>query len=353
MSCVDCYNGCAQTTADACVKYTGPDIPLLGVSTGDPLSKLEEEIVNKLNEFAVGQGIDLSVIDLKCTFLKDLFGCCKDKDLVNLIQLLVDANCSLKTLIDSLNAVVFAPYTFNTSCLTGLPANPTSNDILQAALNKLCAMNTTLNTINSDYVKASQLNSLIAAYLSGSSTTIQQYTKMVPYVAYEYYGPLSNFALDGSGLPATGYDKVYMCVGQTINGFTLPDKRGRTAVGVPLMPSPPSAPPMDPIVDPTLPQNAGTNYTLKQKFGTSYVTLNVSELPAHTHGVNDPGHKHTIVGLNKGAGNGSNVVGVENGTLSKQTSTNTTNITINSAGGNQSHENRQPSIAAYYIMFIP
>lgn len=372
MSCINCFDGCGTPMPDTCVKYTGENIPLLGISTGDPVSKVEQSIIAKLEEFAAGQGITLSTIDLKCDFLDTLFGCCKDKTLVNLIQLLIDANCTLKDLVASLEAVVFAPTAFNTSCLTGLPTNPTRDEILQATLDQLCSITTTVNTVAGDYVKATDLNSLIAAYLAGASGTVQQYTKMVPYVAYEYYGTLGNFDAGGKGIAAVGYDKVYICNGS--NG--TPDKRGRVAVGA-VQGVPAGTVPLDPFVDPTIPSNAGTNYSLLQKFGQSYVTLLANQMPGHTHiaTVSDLGHTHFTAGVSENGDTNDLVnsthpvayIAREQGEfkyrllnsytsatvgLSSKASSNIT-ITNASSGGSQSHDNRQPSIAAYYIMYIP
>jgi microcystin-dependent protein len=343
MSCTNCYNGCAEINPDTCIKYTGNDIVSLGIYKGDPLAKVETIILTKLQEVLVGNGIDLSAVTLDCTFLSNML--VGNKTLISILNVLIDAACSLHSSITEVQEEITSPVSYNTSCLTGLPTNPTTSDVLQALLNKVCSMNTTLNGIAADYVKASQLNVLITNFLV-SSSGVQQKTKLVPYVAYEYYGPLSNFDSAGIGLAATGFEKVYICNGQ--NG--TPDKRGRVAVGA-VQGVPGGA--LDAAVDPLLPQNAGTNYVLNQKFGQSFVTLNTSQMPAHTHSATDSGHAHTIQGLNKGAGNGTNVVGSEGGSFTKQTNTGFANITISSAGGNLPHDNRQPSIAANFIMYIP
>jgi len=44
MSCTNCFNGCAETTSDQCVKYTGIDIPELGIVKGDPLAAVLQSI---------------------------------------------------------------------------------------------------------------------------------------------------------------------------------------------------------------------------------------------------------------------------------------------------------------------
>lgn len=351
MSCTNCYNGCGTPVPDACVKYTGPNIPLLGIETGDPLSLLQAEIVDKLTQYSTGLDIDLSAITIDCPFIQDLLGCCQDKTLVNLIQVLVNASCTLKELVDDLSAIVNAPFSFTTTCLT-LPVSPTRDDILQALLVKVCAMDTLLTTVSSDYVKATQLNSLIGQYLSANTGSTQQSAKMVPFVAYEYYGPLSNFDGSGIGLAAAGFTKVYICNGS--NG--TPDKRGRVAVGA-TQNVPGGA--MDAAVDPSLPANAGTNYILNQRFGSSFVALNVNQIPAHSHPVVDSGHTHNV-SLFRNDSNGGNQVNTaylnnDTGAIAttRTTDSSVTGIIIGTAGGGQPHDNRQPSIAANFIMYIP
>ena len=48
MGCSNCFNGCAETTSDQCVKYTGVDIPELGITKGDPLSLVLLQITNAI-----------------------------------------------------------------------------------------------------------------------------------------------------------------------------------------------------------------------------------------------------------------------------------------------------------------
>ena len=43
-NCSNCYNGCTEIVSDRCVKYTGINIPALGIQNGDTLSAVEESI---------------------------------------------------------------------------------------------------------------------------------------------------------------------------------------------------------------------------------------------------------------------------------------------------------------------
>jgi microcystin-dependent protein len=357
--CQDCFNNCnGEVISDRCVKYTGPDIPFLGISTGDSLSMVEAAIIAKLQAMTLGTGVDLSAVTIDCELLTDIIGT-QDKNLVNLVQMLITASCTLRELIQELQDIVDTPFTINTDCLT-LPANPTRDQVLEATVLKLCSVAADVLVIKNDYVKATQLNGLIQAYLNtiglggGGSSTTQQYVKMVPKVAYEYYGSLSNFDSSGKGIAAAGFDKVYLCNGS--NG--TPDKRGRVAVGA--VQGVPGGT-LDPEVDPALPANPGTNIAVGGKLGTYYVQLTTSQMPGHTHGVTDPGHKHLaasgwylFTANNSGSLSSSGNDAVDSSPRSNDGLQNAlTGITIQSAGGNQAHTNIQPSIGALFIMYIP
>jgi microcystin-dependent protein len=347
MPCKDCFNKCGGLfTTDQCSEYTGPSIPLLGICTGDRISDVNAIIIEKLIAALDGTGIVLSDLTIECTFLKDILGT-KDKTLANLIQVLFDAGCSLKTLLDQAIAAVGAPISFQTDCLT-LPANPTKDQILQAAVTKLCAVAADVAAIKADYVKASQLNNLIQLYLTNNSgSTVQYYLTLPPYVAMPYFGDLSNFDNTGKGLDSKGFKNIYLCNGN--NG--APDLRGFGLVGA--VSGVPGVT-LDPLVDPAQPDNGpNTNYALLDKFGKPFVKLSVNEIPSHSHPVVDPGHDHN---LPSGIQFQGTVSGGEGGTNDKQVPTNqktgksTTGITIGSTGGGQSHENRQPSKACHFIM---
>lgn len=348
MACTDCLQNCDPIISDQCVQYTGPDIPAFGICQGDTLSAFEADIVAQLQSALNGTGILITSVTLaNCSFLANMFAN-TSPTLANYLQLLVNANCSLKAMIDAINATLGATTVFNTQCLTGLPANPTRDQVLQATVNLLCTINTTVNAFPSTYVQTSDLNTLVTnivnSIISGGSSS-QQNSKMVPNVAYEYYGPMSNFDSTGKGLSSQGFDKVYVCNGA--NG--TPDKRGRVGVGA-INGTPSGGVALDPAVDPSA-NPLNPNWALNDKRGETVHTLINPEMPVHTHPVNDPGHAHNYAGVVPD-GHGSDAA--KAGTMSTlQTTTNTTGITIGAAGGGQAHNNIQPSIAANYIMYIP
>jgi len=233
--------------------------------------------------------------------------------------------------------------------------------IVQAVINKLCTTVADLDAleldVNTNYVKLADLDALIAAYIASSSGGVsnQQYLKMVPYVAYEYYGPLSNFDGSGIGIPDNGFYKVYLCNG--LNG--TPDKRGRVAVGA--IQNVPGGP-LDAAVNPA---NVGNpNYALYNTSGANTVTLITSQLPAHSHAaitnttasISPNPHSHTVAGVIGSGGSGNSARRGDPATLTTSsvdlTVSVNTSVTIESTGSGAAHPNIQPVIAAYYIMYI-
>ena len=365
MSCESCYNGCVQTVSDECVRYTGINYVAIGVETGDNLVSVEQAIMNALVPLLDGTGdaITLSAGDV-CALVTGYLTAGLTHTSKEWITALSKGECNLQAQIVAINntlAILNADY--STGCL-GIPAASDTHAVLQAVITKLCTTVADLAALTLDvdtnYVKLADLDALIAAYLAsqGGGGSNQQYLKMVPYVAYEYYGSLTNFDGTGAGLNSAGFYKVYLCNG--LNG--TPDRRGRVGVGA--IQNVPGAP-LDAAVNPANPGNP--NYAIFNTAGANTVTLITSQMPSHSHGatvtsvgtISPNPHSHTISYLNKGAGDGSNVIGSQVSSNIKTTSSVslsvdiTTSVTNANTGGGAAHANIQPVIAAYYIMYIP
>lgn len=351
MACIDCLQNCGdRATTDRCIKYTGDDIDFLGICNGDSLSQFEAAVVEKLQSLADGTGVDLSDVTISCDFINDILNG-EDKNLANIIQALVTGECALKELVDSINEVINASISIDAPCLS-LPTDPTRDDILEAVATKLCSVNTRVSNIEADYVKQSDLCTQVEACLASSGLT-QEYTKMPKYVAMAYTGPLTVFDGTGKGLSAFGYDKVYVCNGN--NG--TPDMRGRAAIGANTNISGPA---LDSDVDPSVAANAGYSIVPGTKKGNYTNTLSITNVPAHSHPVTDPGHTHSYVETHGWAYTGSpNNSLTGNGdpnhseNFSYNTASSVTNITVGSSGGSQPHNNTQPSYGIVWIMYIP
>jgi len=366
MSCESCYNGCVETVTDQCVKYTGPSSAPLNINTYDPLLVVEEALINTVVSFLNGSGISITVSpSYYCTLVTQYLPTGTVHTVPEMFTALVRAACNLQTQVDTVNstlATLNADYTVD--CLTGVIPSDDTHKIVQAVINKLCALEDALNALSLDvstnYVKIADLDALIAAYLASQTGNVtQQYLKMVPYTAVEYYGPLSNFDATGAGIAGLGWDKVFLCNGS--NG--TPDKRGRTTVGA-IVDVPGG--PLNAAVDPTYAGNP--NYDLGDLYGANLVALTTNQLPSHTHNavasassvVNDPGHFHYVANTPNGWASGGTVglhAGVNNYASNVATTGITVSTTVNVSNSNtglgQGHNNVQPVIAAYYIMYIP
>ena len=101
---------------------------------------------------------------------------------------------------------------------------------------------------------------------------------------------------------------------------------------------------------------AGAGYSVGNTGGSASVTLSTSQIPAHNHGISDPGHDHdtTVDGHHLFDGNGSQSIGYggPGGYPAQEFElyNATTGISIQNAGGGGSHENRPPYYALAYIM---
>jgi hypothetical protein len=144
--------------------------------------------------------------------------------------------------------------------------------------------------VATNYVKKSELCALVAACTP--APVVQYKDRMVPYTVVEYYGSLSNFDGSGIGIPANGFEDIYLCNGA--NG--TPDKRGRIPVGA--IQAVPGGGALNPAVDPSIAGNP--NYALNTTTGANTITLTSAQMPSHTHAaattVVDPGHNHLLVG---------------------------------------------------------
>ena len=382
MSCSNCFNGCTEIISDQCVRYTGINIPALNISTGDTLANVESQIITYITNLATGEGI-IPVIapeDL-CDLVSGFLPGSGDITLNDVLSALTRSICSLKASVDGINstlAVLNADYTIG--CLTGVTASSDTHDVLQAAITKLCATDSALTAfildVTTNYVKLDDLNTLIQAYLNSISPVVLQNSKMVPYVAYEYYGSLTGFDVTGAG--SGQWDKVFLCNGN--NG--TPDKRGRVAVGT-TDGSMGATVPMNAAVDPAIVNSGNPTYTLAGTAGVNSVILQATQIPGHTHTATatstaDP-HTHFIAKagpqsgdltsgspmdtefdapsgtpdrfsyrLKQTQGTPANV-----GPTSPSTVTVNTSVSLTPTGGDQAHTNVQPSIGAYFIMYIP
>ena len=376
MSCQNCYNGCTDIISDKCTKYTGNNVPELGIENGDSLFSVQQSIFSFLLSVIDGASIKPEINEeYICGKISQYLGG-EELTLPNIINAILQVACDLQTQITAVENKadgINAAYTLN--CVSGVTDNADTHEVLQAVITKLCSVNTALSALalnlSTNYVKLSELNSLIASYLAGGSTSTKLYHTMVPYTVVEFYGDITG-KFDATGAGLGEWEKIYLCNGN--NG--TPDKRGRVSVGTT---TGMGGGTLDSVVDPSVSGNPA--YSLGTKYGVNTVVLSTAQIPSHNHSatsvVTDAGHSHflaTVAGQSNplslsptnymsytsnynsignyvlgGVTTPAPTVGL---TSNKQTGI-TVATTVTSTGGGLGHNNVQPSIGCYYIMYIP
>jgi len=358
MSCSNCFNGC-DIISDRCVKYTGIDVPELGIQTGDSLSHVEQSLTTYLVSVLNGVGVKIDLTGTTvCNLVQKYLPICGDLTIVDISKALIQAACDLQEQVDIIVeelAVLNADYTIG--CLTGVTASSDTHAIVQATINKLCILQLDVTALALDletnYVTIDTIDSYIAAYLAsiGASTLIS--SKMVPYSILPFYGDLTG-KFDGTGAGLGNWARIFLCNGSN----STPDLRGRVPVGVTSM----SGGGFPAQTQPGL--NGNPDYSTKGivTFGANQVTLNATQMPSHTHiGATVAAGEHTH-NTQYGANGGgtlyaetpyvSDIIAGTAG-LTTANGSHTHPVTISSEGGGLAHSNIQPVISVYYIIYIP
>lgn len=147
------------------------------------------------------------------------------------------------------------------------------------------------------------------------------------------FAPMDWAFCDGSTLPISQYDALYSLIGTTYGGdgvtnFNLPDLRGRIPVHM--------------GQGPTL-----TNRPIGSSFGEEAVTLNETQIPAHTHMINAGGDATTAAPAGAYPGNANFAL------YSAATPDSTMNpAAVGPVGTAQPHSNVMPSLCINYIIAL-
>lgn len=367
--CSNCYSNCAEIQSDKCIKYTGADITVLGIKNGDSMNYVTAAIAGFLTSTLDATGIKYEIDDENiCTIVSDHLVGCTDISQKDISNALSAAICGIDTRVTNIElALDSLEATYTPNCVTGIDGTEGTKIVLQAVIDKLCEVATDLDALElnvaTNYVLISDIDTYIENYLSTldpeeNVITLTQREKMVPYSVVEYYGPLTVFDASGSG---TGdWEQIYLCNGD--NG--TPDKRGRVGVGATsgmgggIFPN---------STDPAVSGNPA--YSLNDVGGSNTVTLTAAEMPSHTHTstISTNGeHSHNLGNTytrtdDDESGNSSNAVyhsghNPHTGSTTYETGEDgehTHTVGIDSAGSGGAHNNVQPVISCYYIMYIP
>ena len=364
MACNNCFNGCAETVSDQCVKYTGISIPQLGITTGDSLSSVELAITDKIITIIAGTGIVPNFdTDNLCTLVSNLLPTVGDITLNNIIDALIQVVCNLDGRVEDntyeitqINADYVVP-----ACFTGvIAANDGTHIVLQEAINKICQIQLDLTALALDletnYISVSNIDSYIEAYIASTGSTTLISSKMVPYSILPYYGDITG-KFDSTGAGLGDWDRIFLCNG---NNPGVPDFRGRIPVGITSM----SGGSFPAQTDPSISGNPNYNTLGIVSYGANQITLNSTQIPSHTHvatsTVVDPGHTHEYSPSGADQGDiGTLIVTAPTGSYTPKNTTDSrvTGITVStvntSVGGGLAHSNIQPVISVYYIIYIP
>src|ERR1044072_3229385 len=158
MSCQDCIDktNCTDTISSTCVKWNGDIYDDFDMCVNDSLTSVVNLILDKIRDLLKGKGIEFEDEDLNfndCSFLETI----QDdeiKSLINILNTYKTAICQLKTSIDAANSNL-ASFAVNSlyslGCIT-ISADPCGNeltfqDLIQALIDKICALNTQLTNI--------------------------------------------------------------------------------------------------------------------------------------------------------------------------------------------------------------
>ncbi|HLX61110.1 MAG TPA: tail fiber protein [Planctomycetota bacterium] len=142
---------------------------------------------------------------------------------------------------------------------------------------------------------------------------------------------------DGQLLPISQYETLFNLIGTTYGGdgqstFALPDLLGRLPVHMGT-------------------STTGTNYIIGQKAGVETVTLNVNQIPLHTH---------PLLGSNNGASGtapGNMLAGTTAASTITAYGTDAPPValaanSVSSVGGSQPHDNFQPYACINFIISL-
>lgn len=222
--------------------------------------------------------------------------------------------------------------------------NPAMQDLEQAVSNSLDrdgkgGMRAPLN------MGGNRIQNAAPGEAPGDAVTVAQlsgFSSLPIGAVIDYAGttPPTGFLLCfGQAVSRSTYASLFAVLGTSFGAgdgsttFNLPDLRGRVAAGKDDMGGTAAG---------RLTSAGGVSgATQGASGGAQSVTLTEAQMPAHSHSVNDPGHRHSGTQPTSGT-----VTGMNPGIISvgSQTGTATTGITIGNAGSGQAHPNVQPTL---------
>jgi hypothetical protein len=164
-NCSNCYNGCTEITSDKCVKYTGVDVPILGIKNGDSLSFVEQALITFLGSALDGTGIQPVILPSDiCPVVDANLDTCDPLSLNNYLTGIIKTICDLNVQIENIEGN--NPSTaYNVECLENVQDANNTPEVLQQTITKLCQVEQSLNTfitdVTTNYVQIVDINTYI------------------------------------------------------------------------------------------------------------------------------------------------------------------------------------------------
>lgn len=365
------FGTCFETISSNCIKWAGDATPQLNICTGDNITEDIQSIITSLLTLLNGSGITLSTVNTDCPLVASELGN-STSNLPNLLQAVINALCTVNNNLTTLTTQVNTPVSYNVVCLT--PTANTTQAVLQAAINALCSLQTQVTALTAEVVDnslSSTINTYVGNYLANAinscgnsginktgtgATTEITFTGLMPIGSIIFYDDiLTVFDSNGAGISGTGWCGWQICNGN--NGTK--DMRGFVPGGATNLPGVNAVANLNNIVDPIAQADATLSSNVQSIAGEAKHQLGVPEIPAIAPIITvvDPGHIH-VVQMNTSSQSGNNTpcfvpnsVSGAPAAVPINTSKSYTNITATtpSFGGNQKHENRQPT---YYGVFV-
>ena len=143
------------------------------------------------------------------------------------------------------------------------------------------------------------------------------------------FAPAGWMFCEGQILPISDYETLFNLIGTTYGGdgqstFALPDLRGR------------------------IPLHFGNGTTLAESGGVETVTLNINQIPSHTHAVLASSNQQTRTSPVSAFLAGGPDIYLQDGNANQTMNP----ATVGSVGGNQSHDNFQPYLCVDFIISL-
>lgn len=257
MGCQDYSSAyCGDTLSSNCVKWEGPNIACLGITTGMSITQVEQAIATQLCDLNNQNPADALLTTTLCgDFVTLMAG--KSKNIANILQVLIDYGCTLKDILVLVdirlkaleNLVIDFKCLRKSSSSGGTdPCGPDPNDpgltlqdILQLIVNAICDLqmqvngilsslqsiiDISINTALANRIRSCQPNR-VTTQGTGANLNVFIRGLVPPFTPLAYFGSLSYFDGDGKGMDGTPVCGYYLCNGK----FGTPDMRGVVPLG--------------------------------------------------------------------------------------------------------------------------